>query len=284
MSVKFKSLSPAIGAIVEGISSPDCAREDAEALYQGFLDYGLLLFPDISLTPVQHVSFSHLFGATECHPIESIRHAQCPELIVLTANSAEQIPDGDPRGDEVVGQIPWHTDLTYTKTPSLGALLAAVQVPDEGGLTGWIDTAAVYDALPEQMKQRISGLRVEHDFANNQAATRRSVKESDEPPQTPRFPPVVHPLVDVHPETGRKILNVSPLFAARILDVPEAEGAELLKELQNFATQAHFAYVHDWQVGDLMLWDNRRTMHRAFGYPRKYQRVMHRSTLQARST
>lgn len=282
MSVKFEPLSPSFGVVVKGIEGVECTDEQRAELYQAFLEHGLLLFPGLSLTPEEHVQFSHFFGATEHHPIKSVRHPESADLIVLTANGREDIPPGDPRGDEVVGKIPWHTDLTYTESPSIGALLAAIEVPEEGGLTGWIDTAAVYDALSEEQKQRIDGLRVEHDIAASQRATRTSVnREVDSNEGVPGFPAVVHPLVSVHPETGRKALNISPLFAARILDLPGAEGAALLQELQDFAIQDHFICLHDWQVGDLMLWDNRRTMHRAFGYPLRCRRLMHRSTLAA---
>lgn len=273
MSIQISPLSQALGASISGLDPKHLGQSERDALYQAFLDYGVLLIPEVRLTPSEHVELSRIFGETEIHPIESIRHPEEAQIIVLSANAREPIPEGDPAGEEIVGQIPWHTDLTYTTTPSRGALLYARVVPEEGGRTGWIDTAHVYDELSETMKHRIEGLRVVHSFASSRAAAKKNGVE------LPEFPDVIHPLVYEHPENGRKVLNISPNFAQSIVDMPGETGDSLLAELKAFATQDQFAYVHDWAVGDLVVWDNRRTMHRAFGYKKKFQRVMHRTTL-----
>ncbi|HUH36632.1 MAG TPA: TauD/TfdA family dioxygenase [Spongiibacteraceae bacterium] len=278
MSIEFKPLAGDFGVEVVG---DDLAKLTREQLYDNFVERGLLLLRGRELAPRRQLALSQVFGESDIHPIEAIRHPDCPELIVLTANEAEDIPSGDPRGDEIVGQIPWHSDLTYTLQPSRGAVLHAVTVPAEGGLTGWIDTAGVYDALSEGLKKRIEGLEVVHSFAAASALTRKSVSEKVSSSSREAFPEVIHPLVHVHPENGRKVLNISPLFTLRIVGLPEAESDALLAELKAFATQETFAYVHHWQKGDVMVWDNWRTMHRAYGYPRKYRRVMHRTTFKS---
>ena len=260
--------------------TPDVlGRMQAADYRQALDDHGLILIRDRSLTPARQLQLSNVFGKADIHPIEALRHPECPELIVLTANDGEQLSESDPRGDEVVGSIPWHTDLTYTPKPPRGAVLYAVTVPEKGGLTGWIDTAHVYDQLPDDMKTRIEGLEIVHSFLANQAPPSpgdsnkaRGILDMD-------FPDVIQPLVHRHPANGRNVLNISPLFSKYILGLEENEGKALLDELKAFATQDRFAYVHHWREGDVMIWDNWRTMHRAFGYPRRYLRVMHRTTI-----
>lgn len=248
--------------------------------YREALDvHGLILIRDRQLTPQRQLQLSNVFGEADLHPIAALRHPDCPQLIVLSANAEEKILEGDPRGDEIVGSIPWYTDLTYTPSLSRGAVLYAVTVPEEGGLTGWIDTANVYDQLSSEMKLRIEGLEVVHSFGANQAPATSDRKGTAGDILSMDFPEVVHPLVHVHPVNGRKVLNISPLFTTRILGKDEPEQKALLEELKTFATQERFAYVHHWREGDVMIWDNWRTMHRAYGYPRRHQRVMHRTTL-----
>ena len=278
MSVTTKPLCDWFGVELTAEALPRMQAAD----YREALDaHGLILIRDRRLAPQRQLQLSNVFGRADLHPIEALRHPDCPELIVLSANTAEELPPGDPRGDEIVGSIPWHSDLTYTPEPSRGAVLYAVTVPEQGGLTGWIDTANVYDQLSSDMKARIEGLELVHSFRANQSRPGSDDKDKAEHILSMDFPEVVHPLVHVHPGNGRKVLNISPLFAARILGVDEEEGKALLDELKAFATQDHFAYVHHWREGDVMIWDNWRTMHRAFGYPSRYRRMMHRTTLAA---
>jgi taurine dioxygenase len=230
------------------------------------------------------VAISRIFGCPERHPIAGIRHPEEPLIIVLD-NGGIKVDPSDPTAEDIAGSIPWHSDLTYTESPSKGAVLRAVVVPEEGGQTGWIDTARVYAALPDRLKRDLDSLQLVHSFDPAQARRRKAAaplgSSADDLPELPVFPPVVHPLVHHHPENRETVLNISPFFSRYIPDVPEKEASELYEELVDFATQEEFAYVHDWQPGDLMIWDNRRTMHRAFGCKRKYARVMHRTTLSA---
>ena len=203
-----------------------------------------------------------------------------PEVIVLAAGPLgdEQPEDGT---EEPVGVIAWHSDLTYTAIPSRGALLYARVVPEEGGQTGWIDTAAVYDALPASTKEKIAGLDAVHSLGPLQQAIKdaKTQEYGADTEDLPEFAEVVHPLVHRHPETGRRVLNVSPAFMQRIVGLAPEESEALVDELRTFATQPRFAYFHAWRVGDLVAWDNWRTMHVATGHKRRFRRLMHRTTL-----
>jgi taurine dioxygenase len=281
MAIRFTPLSPALGVEVHGLEPRDIDPTDAERLRKALHEHGVLLARHVDLTPDQHVELTRVFGEPEIHPIEAIRLEGHPEIIVLAAGQYDEIQADDPGADDVIGTIDWHTDLTYTPLPTRGSLLYARTVPPEGGKTGWIDTAAVHTALPETTKQRIAGLQVIHSLgplqqAINQAAETDYAADSD---SVPEFQEVVHPLAHRHPESGREVLDISPAFAQRIVGLPEDESAALLRELRDFATQPRFRYLHEWQVGDLVVWDNWRTMHVATGHKRRHRRVMHRTQL-----
>ncbi|MEZ4330872.1 MAG: TauD/TfdA family dioxygenase [Myxococcota bacterium] len=281
MSLSFSPLSPALGARIHGLDPHRLDETDRKTLREAFLEYGVLLASGLDLSPDEHVSLTRVFGEPDIHPIEAIRLAGHPEIIVLAAGQLDQVRPGDPGAEDLIGKIAWHSDLTYTPLPSRGALLLARTVPPEGGQTGWIDLAAVYDALSDAMKRRIEGLEVVHGLGPLQQAINRAAETdyAGDTASVPQFEAVTHPLVHRHPETGRRVLDISPAFTQSIVGWSEDRGRALLDELRVFATQRRFTYFHTWQPGDLVVWDNWRTMHVATGHARRYRRVMHRTTL-----
>lgn len=301
----IEPLGKACGVCVRGFDV-NLPLNDAEraALYELYLEHGLILFRDQELTPEQHIAFSRVFGDLDVHPVERIRLAGHPEIIEL--NYSKLAKPGE--RSETVGKIVWHSDLTYTVRPSKGALLYARSVPPEGGDTCFADTAAAYDGLSPTMKQRIDGLEVTHiasrglqgdeglseDMKRRIAGLEvipgaREAKTASGDAQVgankelnaAAFPFVVHPVAVRHPESGRLALNVGPNYARRIVGLPEEESDALLRELVAEATSPRCTYLHKWRKGDLVLWDNWRTMHMAPGYNARYERVMHRTTLRS---
>lgn len=279
MSIRLSPLSRALGVEIHGLDPKRLGPLEQATLRDALSEHAVLLVRDLDLSPEDHVALTRVFGEPDIHPIESIRLEGHPEIIVLSVDVRDSLEPRDSSADEVVARIPWHSDLTYTALPSRGALLYARIVPPEGGETGYIDAAAVYDALPDGTKRRIEGLRAVHSLGSYQGQVERSVagKAGKAPP--PAFEEVTHPLVHRHPESGRRVLNVSPAFTRSIEGLSEAESAVLLEELRAFATQDRFAYFHPWRPGDLVIWDNWRTMHTATGHKKKYARLMHRTTL-----
>ena len=277
-------LSDACGVVVEGVDAALPLDESVRrALYGLYLEHGLLLMRGQRLAPEQHIALSRIFGDLDPHPSERVRLPGFPEIYEVSYHSA-----GAPEGsDEVIGQIPWHSDLTYTVRPSRGGLLYAREVPEEGGDTGFIDTAAAYDRLDETTKQQIDNLEVRNSILQvRQTAFKIDPEDSgrdqdagSQEEQAPQFPEVILPLVVTHPQLGRRALNVSPSFTRCIVGLSEHEGRALLDRLIAHATCPDFAYIHSWRVGDLVIWDNWRMMHRAGGYKAKYRRVMHRTTI-----
>ncbi len=282
MPITTTPLSPALGAEIHGLDVARLDDADRARLRAAFLEDGVLLVKGLAdMSPEQQVELSSVFGECAIHPIPTIRLKGHPEIIVLAADVAEGLAEDDPAREEVVGQIPWHSDLTYTDSPSRGSLLLARVVPPELGMTGFIDTAAVYDALPDDLRARIEGRSAVHSLGPIQEALKSAARADDEMEggDAPTFEQVVHPLVHVHPESGRKVLNVSPAFLQSIEGLAEAESRALIDELVAFATDDRFVYLHQWDEGDLIVWDNWRTMHLATGHKRKHARRMHRTTL-----
>jgi taurine dioxygenase len=273
MALSIEPTSSPVGAFVTGLDLAALSGGDRERLYQAYLDQGVLVFRGQAFDPAGILGLSRIFGETGIHPIEALRHKDVPELIVLAANKGEPVAEDDPSAGERIGAIPWHTDLVYTETPNRGALLRAVTIPREEGQTGWIDTSRVYLRLPRDIKTRIQGLRIVHSYALTHSRQSMVGGSPD------LFPDVIHPLVYVHPETDLPVLNISASSAKRITGLPEEEGRELLDWLVAFACNEEEVYVHEWRPDDVVLWDNWRTMHRAYGHPKRYPRLMHRTTL-----
>lgn len=282
MAIEISPLSSALGAEIHGLDPARVDDADRDRLQEAFLEHGVLLARGLeAITPEQHIALSLVLGECAIHPIPTLRLKGFPEIIVLAAERDETLAEDDPDGDEIVGEIPWHSDLTYTAQPSRGSLLVARVVPPELGRTGFVDTAAVYDALPRALRSEITGRRATHCLGPIQAALQSAARSDDEMEggHAPAFEQVVHPLVHEHPESGRKVLDVSPAFIQSIEGLPEDESRALLDELIAFATRQEFVYLHDWEAGDLIVWDNARTMHRATGHKKKHARRMHRTTL-----
>jgi taurine dioxygenase len=283
MTITTTPLSEALGAEVHGLDPAHLDETDRQALREAFLEYGVLLARGLAgMTPEQHIELSRVFGECAIHPIPTIRMKGHPEIIVLAAEIGDTLAEDDPTREDIVGHIPWHSDLTYTASPCRGSILVARVVPPELGMTGYIDTAAVYDALPDDLRERIEGRNAIHSLGPIQEALKSAARADYEMEggEAPAFEQVKHPLVHVHPESGRKVLNVSPAFIQSIEGLPEEESRALIDELIAFATQDRFVYLHRWEVGDLIVWDNWRTMHLATGHKKKHGRRMHRTTLE----
>ena len=285
MDFEVVALDADVGAEIVGLDlDRPIGKATQRALYDAWLQAGILLFRGIGTSSQRQLTLSRCFGELDVHPIEAIRLAGEPEIICLSSRG-----DNDPilhsfDGEVVAGMIPWHTDLIYTPTPCRGGLLRMVESPTRGGETGWIDTAAAYAALPADLQQRIQGLEARFDFIADICDMRFGRPEklghiSMGSTVYPEFPDVTHPLVWTHPESGLHSLCLSPINLLDVLGVVRAEGDALLEELVAHTTDGRFSYVHDWEEGDMVLWDNWRTLHTALGTPPDCEREVHRTTL-----
>ena len=281
MSLALRQIGGTFVGEVDAVNLAD-DHDDPEIvdIRDALLDHGVLVFHGQDLSSEEHVRFSQKFGPSEIHTVKQYLLPDFPEIIALASR-------GD-KGTKPVanGGAYWHSDITYKARPPMGSILYALEVPPDGGDTLYCDMAGAYDALPDEMKVRINGLKAVHSYLPRFLASRKVdegfQKEGFElsDAQKAELPEVVHPIVRTHPENGRKALCFNEGFTVRVEGMDEAEGKALLEELAAHATQDRFVYAHKWSVGDVVFWDNRVTMHKATEYDRQYPRRMHRTTVQ----
>jgi taurine dioxygenase len=280
MSFEIRNLDAPLGAEILGLDLSDAPDEvEIGHIRQALAERGVLVFRDqIRLTPDEHVGFSRAFGPLQIHIQHHFHHPKHPEILVVS----NVVENGKPIGLADAGRY-WHSDLSYVAKPSLGSLLHAQELPDEGGDTLFANMAAAYDSLAADLRKRIDGLQAEHSYeARNKAqqavtgAARPGLTEA----QRSNVPPVVHPVVRVHPDSGRKALFVNEGFTTHIVGLPEEESRSLLDELFAVSTAERFIYRHVWRPHDLVFWDNRQTIHLATPFPQQYRRKLYRTTVQ----
>ena len=285
MEMLLKPLTDTLGAEIKGLNLQYPIDDGTlHKLKSAFTNHSVLLFRDQHLTPEQQISFSQQFGPLEIHVSKKYLLHGHPEILVL---SNEKNSDGS-RVSIADGGTGWHSDLSYMERPAMASLLYAVKTPDTPGIaqdTAWSSGYRAYETLPVELKKRVETLKGIHLFDQDQNPRMPPIDTKYRDKHTPALraltPPKEHPMVRTHPETGRKALYISIRFTIGIAGLPEDEENELLDAL--FAHQADQGndYVHQWRTGDLVLWDNRCTNHRALGQisePPNIRR-MHRTTL-----
>lgn len=255
---------------------------DVDSLKESFSKFAVLVFPDQKLSLDQHVDFANLFGPIEMNINtyqEEIKKHRFDYRVSDISNLDEEdniLSESSRKRMSGLANRLWHTDSIFRHTPALASALYALTVVPVGGRTEFADTRAAWDALPETIKQKIDNLIVEHSIFHSRAKigfTDFTDKERA------ALPPSKQVLVRTIPESKRKALYIAS-HAMRIIGMSDAEGSALLDELMAHATQSQFVYSHRWRVGDLVIWDNRCTLHRGTAYDeRRYKRDMRRATV-----
>jgi len=264
--IEVQPVAIPLGAVVQGA---DLAAELDDAtvasLRKALLDRKVLFFREQSLDPAAMVRLARHFGVpTPAHPVEPAV-AGHPEVLALDS-------------DEGARADVWHSDLTFQAEPPLGALLHAIDVPEVGGDTVWVDMAAAYDALSPTLQEFLAPLTASHSAtkAGNYFAA-RDTKGGEDAAATAAAAPVHHPVVRVHPETGARTLFVNPLFTDKIGGLRRGESEAILDLIQRVATAPERQVRWRWRAGDVAFWDNRCTMHYALldygGARRRMERV-----------
>lgn len=273
-----RPLDAPLGAEILGLDlSRPLNAEDFARVHRAHLDHGLLVFRDQHLTPEQQIAFSRRFGELQIHVLKQFLLPGHPELFVIS----NIVENGQPIGLGDAGKF-WHSDLSYKELPSLGSMLYAQELPEEGGDTLFASQQRAYETLPEALRRAIEGKRAAHSY------TARYADEVFDGIQRPQLTDaqlaeveaVVHPVVRTHPETGRKGLFVNENFTTHILDIPADDSRQILAELFAHSARPEFVYRHQWQPHDLLFWDNRALIHLATGCPKHLRRRMHRTTIQ----
>ena len=293
MAYTVEALSPdlAFGRRFTGLRHRDVESEGVrEELRRLWVEDGLIVFTGSEVTPQFQTDLSEVFGPCVIHPVPEVRHPENDKLNRLVSN-----PKGD--DEDVIevngivgcGWVPWHKDIVFTPRLNHGGILRATRIASTGGETGYLDQIDAYARLSDEMKERIEDLEVVYQFtvidaspfyANEKVrylhvgANMRSMYQH----AAERFPPVVHPLVFTQPETGRKALNYSPLFAQHVLGMDRAESDALLRGLSEYLWDSP-AYFHKWHPDEMVLWDNWRMLHCVTPGPYEEIRIVERTTI-----
>jgi len=274
MSWTLTQLSDITGAAVSGLDLTQPVEPATRArLNHAFSEHSVLVIRGQHLTPVQTLTAVQLFG--EIFPQHNTRFAlpACPQIHYISNQ------DTYPDGRRYIPGEGWHTDHSNDVRPPKATILHAVSLPDRGGDTEYANMAAAWDALPQSMQQRLAGLLAIHVYQSSHS-NRKLMGLSDANKE--RVPnAVLHPLVRTHPETGRKAIYINPIRVEGIVGLDHKEALPLLDDLLAHATQPRFIYRHQWQPGDLVMWDNRCLLHKANGdYDMAQLRYLYRVMLQ----
>jgi taurine dioxygenase len=249
-----------LGAEVRGL---DCSKplsgEEVSRLKRALLDHLLLLFRGQEISDEEQVRFSRYFGDPKPHVRKQPERPL--EEIFVVSNVTE---NGRPIGALGYGELTFHSDLSYLERPGSFSVVYAVEVPQRGGDTQWANCYLAWEALPASMRERVLPLRAVHRHGEEE--------------QNPEFP-ARHPVVRTHPDTGRRSLYVSPQFTRSIEGLPEAAGRALLEELLLHVTKPEFVWTHHWRAGDLVIWDNRPTLHRREPFDPAERRILRRTQM-----
>ncbi|MGA9017139.1 MAG: TauD/TfdA family dioxygenase [Acetobacteraceae bacterium] len=276
MAITVTPTGAALGAEVGGVDLRRISDADFAAIHRAWLEHLVLLFRGQSLNDDDLTGFSGRFGKLDFAPIQENGRRFVeghPEIYVVS----NVIENGEAIGSLGAGEAVWHTDMSYLEDPPKASMLYAIEIPPAGGNTGFTNMYQAYEELPEALKRRVAGLRVKHDGTYNSGGyVRQGVTPTDDPREAPG---TYHPIVCTHPETGRQCLYLGRRRNAYLEGLELAESEALLDEVWRYATRDELTWYNTWRVGDVVLWDNRCTMHRRDPFDASSRRIMHRTQM-----
>ena len=279
MTLRVTQLAEALGAEIGGV---DLARaisaSDFAAIHAAWLEHLVVRCRGQTLSDPQLKAFSALFGELDPpgpNPYGKPFLPDHPEMNVISNIKVDGMPIGG-LGD---GEAIWHADMTYVERPPMASILYALEVPPSGGDTYWANMCLAYDTLPMELKKSIAERRAVHDATYNSAGLMR--KGYGEVTDPRKAPGARHPLVRIHPETGRKSLFLGRRRNSYIEGLEMAESERLLDALWEHATQPRFTFRQQWRTGDVVVWDNRCTLHRRDAFDPSARRLLHRTQIKS---
>ena len=274
--VVVRPTGKALGADVVGLDFGRLAPEEMRVVRGALLDHRVVRIRGAAIDDVAFTRFAEGLGELHHTPdysrSRSVYVADAP-YVTIVSNVTE---NGQPIGDQGDGELNWHTDLGFTDFPTQFTFLVAREIPPAGGDTSFADMYAAHDAMPEALRERVAKLGIKHQRSHDaQGKPRRGYRdiETDDPRE---LPGPVHPILRTHPETGRKALYLGRRFGAYIPGLKLATSEALLDELWSHAARPEHVWTQSWQVGDLVVWDNRCTMHRRESFAGQGRRRLHR--------
>lgn len=274
LAVHITPSSAALGADISGIDLSQPINETAfRTIESVWLERCVVRFRNQKLSDAQLIAFTRWFGDLDHARLDAYKPfvGEHPEIMVIS----NVVVDGAPIGKLGAAEAEWHTDISYVESPPKASLLYSLEIPAAGGDTSFANMYLAYDTLDAGLKSDIAGLRCKHDASHDSAGVLRGGFSACDDPRDAPGP--LQPLVRTHPQTGRKALYLGRRINACIPDLPPAESERILDALWAHATQPQFAWTAVWNVGDLIVWDNRCTMHRRDAFEATARRIMHRT-------
>ncbi|CAN5156981.1 TauD/TfdA family dioxygenase [soil metagenome] len=270
--LKTSELKPGFGARIHDIDLPTSSDAEIDKVVAAFHRHGAVVVPGQTMTPDDLMRFIGRFGDPEDHTQTRFTLPGYPKIFILS----NRVVDGKPIGAHNDG-VGWHTDYSYKPEPVMLTMLYAVEVPDEGSDTLLADGCAAWNALSPDRQAELLPLSLHHSYKHFMATRQFGQQQTLSPELEAANPDVEHPLIRTHPADGRKALWPSTGTVTEVIGKPGPEGLAMLDELVEFMTGDDFVYRHKWQKGDLLMWDNRCTLHTGTLYDdTKYFRTMHR--------
>ncbi len=279
--MNVKPITAKFVAEIEDIDVRSISGDEFNELHRAWLEYGVLRLRNQPLDEDELQTFSANFG-----PLEEIPLGRLPEVVRrkiknrFVTQLSNIVVDGKPIGGLGNAEASWHSDMTYVETPPPASVLLGVEIPETGGDTYFADQNAAYEALPDDLRARVAGLTIKHDAAHTSIG---SLRPGFEPFDDPREAPgAVHPIVITHPETGQKTLYLGRREWAYVPGMTLADSEALLDALWAYAARPENVWRQVWQPGDLIIWDNRRVLHRRDDFDQNARRLMKRCQVLSR--
>ena len=276
-----KKIHENIGVSIEGIDLSNLDDSSFQKIKKLWLEHLVIIFPNQNISDEDHIKFGKRFGDLEVHPSLSHRSSKNPEIYRVSNvdENGDIIPNKETSWQYLKQSWLWHTDSSFRKIPSNGSILHGISTTNEGGNTLFANMYKAYEDLDQSLKNKIKNLKVIHDHdyiisLSNELSKRKNKGHYD------KLDPVVHPLVRRHQKTKKPSLFLSPHTMVNIKDYDNKKGRELLDQLIDHATHPHYVYKHSWNNHDIVMWDNRCTMHSVEPFDNNnIKRIMHRVTL-----
>ncbi len=278
--MNITQLSPVFAAEIDGVDLSTIGDGDFEEVYRAWVEYGVLRFRGQKLDDPQLEAFSARFGPLEKLPLRLTpeQEKRIPSLYVVPLSNITI--DGKPIGGLGNSEANWHSDMTYEETPPPASVLLSIEIPAEGGDTQFCCQHAALEAMPESLSARLADLRIKHDASHTSIGKRRPGFDDVTDPS--EVPGAIHPAIRRHEESGRNALYLGRREFAHIVGMTLEDSETLLDELWRYASLPQNVWTQQWNVGDVIIWDNRRVLHRRDAFPNHMRRMMRRCQVLAR--
>ncbi len=278
----LRPLTPRVGVEVIGIDLASVTNSELDFIIDAFNKHAALLFRDQKLSNEDLIRFSRDLGDLDEAPVNEAGKTAVPGLPELYVVSNIRDTDGKPIGSLGAGEATWHSDMSYLENPPDASLLYAIEVPPSGGNTWISGMFAALEDMPHELRKKVEGRRIKHDGTYNSGGYVRQGLQANDDPRT--CDGTLHPAICAHPSSGKPVLYLGRRRNAYVDGLSLEQSEALLDELWAHATRDDYCYAHEWCVGDLLMWDNRSTLHRRDPFDADTRRLMHRTQVKGKSS